>query len=231
MDDLDSGTLGVGRLFPFGGIQAFVRGDSDRNLSFGLTYNISFGKVPNNSRIFTNSETQMTNFGAVHIRAMDDAGMPVENARIFASGRQAVISTDDRGHAMIVNLQPYQKLILNIDEQDIDDLSLVPTVQQKRIVLRPGTVRPIDIPFQRIGGIEGQVRGMNPNEIYRIHIVNLHGEPVAIQSIDIDGSFIFDGIKFGYYRLKIINGNNDVLNTLDININQSFQSLRTELVI
>ena len=231
MDDLDSGTLGVGRLFPFGGIQAFVRGDSDRNLSFGLTYNISFGKVPNNSRMFANSETQMTNFGAVHIRAMDDAGMPVENARIFASGRQAVTTTDERGHAMIVNLQPYQKLILNIDEQDIDDLSLVPTVQQKRVVLRPGTVRPIDIPFQRTGGIEGQATGMNGAQIYRAHIVNMAGEPVAVQTIDFDGSFIFDGIKFGYYRLKIINGNNDVLNVMDINIDRNFQSLRTKLVL
>jgi hypothetical protein len=101
----------------------------------------------------------------------------------------------------------------------------------KRLVLRPGVLRPIDVPFARLGGIEGQLSGMKNGTVYRISIKDLHGNTVASRTADRDGSFIFDGIKYGDYRLEITNGGDNIVNKLDITINRNFQSITSPLAV
>ncbi|MCL2629368.1 MAG: hypothetical protein FWD33_01600 [Alphaproteobacteria bacterium] len=225
MRDLDSLSVGVGRLFRFGGIQISATGDTDKNISFGLLYNTSFGKIPDRYIPFMNSETQMANYGAIWAQALDENGDPVKNAKIIVSGRQEPSVTDENGSALIVNLESYQKTILTVDEQDVDEIALTPEFHQKKLVLRPGAVRQVDIPFYRLGGIEGQLGGIERGKRYKIYVIAAAGEIVAMKTADEDGAFLFDGIKYGDYRLEILNGDNNLLHVVNITIDRNFYSM------
>ncbi|MDR0449419.1 MAG: hypothetical protein LBG89_03095 [Rickettsiales bacterium] len=227
--DLDSGTIGIGRIFPFGGLQASATMDTDRNISFGLTYNASFGKVPDRYAPFMNSETQMANYGAIYARAVDESGAPVKNAKIIVGGVQQPASTDEDGGALIVNLEPYQKTIMTIDEQDVDDIALTPEWTQKKLVLRPGTARLVEIPFHRLGGIEGILTGTAPGVRYKIYVKDELGASAAVKIADEDGAFLFDGLKYGDYRLEIFVGQDRLVATQNIKIDRSFRSIETPI--
>lgn len=227
--DIDSGSVGMGRLFRFGGIQLSASIDTDRNVSFGLLYNTSFGKVPDRYAPFINSETQMANYGAIYARATDENGEPVKNAKIIVSGRQDPSYTDDNGGALIVNLESYQKTIMTIDEQDVEDIALTPEYGQKKLVLRRGAVRPVDIPFYRLGGIEGRLSGMAPGQRYRVYVKDRLDEVIAMKIADTDGAFLFDGIKYGDYRLEVFDGENRLLNIVNITIDKNFHVMKNVL--
>lgn len=229
--DMDSFGVGVGRLFKFGGITFNVSADTDRNLSLGLTYNISFGKLPDSGRFFANAENQMMNYGTIYARAVDDVGDPISNVGIIASGRESPTYTDDNGGALVTNLEAYQKVVVAIDDTDVDDISLVPEWSLKKLVLRPGVVRPVDVVFNRLGGVEGQLSGTKLGESYRVYVRRPDGETVAVKKADADGAFIFDGLKYGNYVIDVIDGRGNQVARREIAIDQSFLTLRTPIDI
>lgn len=229
--DLDSFSIGLGRLFPFGGINISAGFDTDKNLSFGLTYNISLGKIPYRPEPFINAETQMSNYGSIYARAVDNYGAPVSDVKLIVGGRENPSVTDDKGEVLITNLEPYQKTLIIVDETDVDDLALVPEFTSKKLVLRPGVLRPVDIPFNKRGGFDGQLTDMNTGEGYNVYIKNQSDETIAVKSVDSDGSFIFDGIKFGRYNLEVRNNKDQLLNKMDIVIGTSFYSITTPISV
>lgn len=225
--DLDAIGVGVGRLFRFGGITFNVSADTDRNLSLGITYNISVGKIPGSNQFFANAENQMMNYGTIYARALDDRGRPIPDVDLIVSGREAASVTDNNGGALITNIEPYQKTTIAVDETNIADISLTPEWSMKKLVLRPGVVRPIDIVFNRRGGIEGQLINMAPGQRYRVYIHDINGNTVAVKSADSDGAFIFDGLRYGEYIIEIKNTDGTVVYSGTINIDQSFRTIHT----
>jgi len=228
--DLDTASFSVGRLFDFGGITFAASGDTDRNVSLGIVYNASFGRTQDGDA-FINSETQMTNYGAINVHAADENGQPLEGVKLIVSGREAPAITDKSGNALIVNLESYQKISAAVDEADVGDLSLVPEWTRKKLVLRPGAVREVDVRFDRLGGMEGQLAGMRDGETYRIKIMDGNGTIVAARTADADGAFIFDGIKYGEYALMVVNGAGNLHNVEHITIDRSFLSMKTPLMV
>lgn len=224
--DMDTFGIGIGRLFKFGGLTFNIASDTDRNLSLGLTYNISFGKRPDRYDFFANSENQMMNYGTIFAYAHDDEGNPVKNVNLIVNGRETASITDDQGRAVITNLEPYQKSKITVDGNNVEDLSLVPEWTEKKIVLRPGVTRPIDVVFNRLGGIEGQLENMKPEEKYLVYIKDTQGEIIAVKTADADGAFIFDGIKHGDYIIEVKDENDKVVGEMPITIEKSFHSIK-----
>lgn len=229
--DMDIFGVGIGRLFKFGGLTFNVSADTDKNLSLGLTYNISVGKIPGSTQFFTNSENQMMNYGTIYARARDGDGRPVANARLIAAGRESASFTDANGNALITNLEAYQKSMLVVDENDVDDISLVPEWNEKKLVLRPGVVRPIDIVFNRLGGIEGQLANMTAGHRYRARIIDSDGAPVRVKNVDADGAFIFDGLKYGDYIIEITDGDGRPVHSRYITIDRAFYTIDSPIDI
>jgi hypothetical protein len=194
-------------------------------MSVGLTYNTSIGKIPDATDAFMNSETQMANYSAVYARARDSANRPIPNAKIMVSGRDAAVATDQDGGALISNIQPYEKIILNVEPAD--DLSLVPDWTEKKLVLRPGTVRPVDIPFQRRGGIEGKITGLRRGGAYRAALLpsDNHDGAMPLQQLDSDGAFIFDDVPYGNYILMVKDQDGRTISRTGILINNRFKSM------
>ncbi len=224
--DLDTFGVGLGRLFKFGGINLSVGTDTDRNLSLGLTYNISFGRVPDTARLFSNSENQMIDYGTIYARVRDDRGAPVPDVALIVNGREAPSITDASGDLIITNLAPYQKASIIVDEQNVADLSLVPQWTQKKLVLRPGVVRPIDVVFNHLGAVEGQFADCAPGARYTVYMRDLNGDIVATRRPDASGGFIFDGIKYGVYRIEVADSFGRVVGSNEISVNRDFQRVR-----
>ena len=222
--DMDSFGMGIGRLFKFGGLTFNVVADTDRNVSLGLTYNVSIGKIPGSARFFANGENQMMNYGTIYARARDAAGNPVPDVRLVASGRETASYTDSRGDALITNMEPYQKVTLMVDETDVEDISLVPDWDLKKLVLRPGVIRPVDVVFHRLGGVEGQLVNMAPNQRYRVFVRRTDGGVARVKNVDADGAFIFDGLKYGDYVIEITDGAGRSVHRRGISVDQAFQT-------
>lgn len=223
--DVDAFTVGLGRLFKIGGITFTTTLDTDKNIAFGIAYNTSIGKLPDSYDLFMNSETQMTDYGAVFARVRDESGNPVSNIGLIVSGRETESVTDKNGNVLITDIEPYQKAILTVNEESIENLSLTPEFTTKKLVLRPAAVRTIDIPFNHLGGIEGQVSGMVADKIYMLSIINSDGNVVMTKTLDLDGSFIFDELPYGNYVLVISDSDDNIVRRTEIKIDKNFYSI------
>lgn len=230
--DIDTLGLGIGRLFRFGGITISATGDTDKNVSVALTYNISFGARPDRIGIFTNAENQMKNYGTIYAMAHDENGAPVPDVKLIVNGRESPSITDENGVAIITNLEPYQKSTITVDESDVTDLSLTPKWSDKKLVLRPGTVRPIKIPFARHGGIEGQVALPGGGAArHTVRIVNSDGAVIASARTDSTGGFIIDGVPYGDYTLEISDANGGIVGRVPTQIKTEFLRITTPIDI
>lgn len=230
-NDTDRLDLGIGRLFKFGGITFTIAGDTDKNLSFGLTYNISFGPRSDRTSVFFNAENQMANYGTVYAMARDERDNPVPNVGLIVNGREKPSVTDANGVAVITNLEPYQKSSITVDNTNVSDLALVPAWTEKKIVLRPGVVRPIIVPFARMGGIEGQVPPNRRGAPYTVQLIAADGRVVAHARTDATGGFIIDGVKYGEYILQVIDADNKIVGQMDMLINSNFYQIKTPIPI
>lgn len=225
MADVDGFSVGVGRLFKIGGITLTATVDTDKNLAFGIAYNTSIGKLPDSHEMFMNAETQMTENGALFARARDERGTPIPNVKLIVSGLEKEVVTDQDGNVLITDLQPYEKALLTVDEDSIDDLSLVPETITKKLVLRPGAVRTVDIAFNHLGGFEGQAVGMVSGQTYYLSLVNSAGRSVASKVLDADGAFIFDGLAYGDYVLTVSDADGVSVQTINVVIDENFRSM------
>lgn len=229
--DVDSVGVGVGRLFKFGGLTFNVSSDTERNLALSLTYNISVGKIPDATQIFANAENQMMDYGTIYARATDNSGNPVPGVKLFVSGRESPSVTDASGGALITNLETYQKVSVAVDETDIDDISLTPAWNSKKLVLRPGVVRPVDIAMERLGGFEGRLATTDRDSRHIVRMRRPDGTVLSAKTADADGAFIFDAVPYGEYRLEILDATGRVLCAAPVSINHPFHTMDTPINI
>lgn len=229
--DLDTLSVSVGRLFPFGGITLSVSADTDKDAYVSLTYNMSFGKVPGSPRVFTNAQTQMSERSAIYAKAVDENNNPIKGTRLQVSGLQDPVETDENGEVLIADIEPYQKTVLSVDATSLDDLALTPEFDSKKLVLRPGTVLPLTVPFAHKGALEGAIAGKEDLFKYKIVLRDSKGQTVATKTPEPDGSFIFDDVSYGDYHLLVIDETQKELKDQSIQINKEFYVLPLSIAI
>lgn len=225
LPDIDTFSVSAGRIFDFGGLNLGLSYDTDKNASVMLTYNLSFGKVPDEKRVFIDAETKMSKQAAVYAKVVDENGQPVEDAAIQISGLQNPVRTDKNGGALISDVEPYQKTVLSLDVESIEDVALVPEFEEKKLVLRPGTVYPLTIKCTHRGGVEGYLSGRPDLSAYKVVLIGKNGKSTT-KIPEKDGSFIFDNIAFGKYDLQVVDENGTAVYTRDLNLQDSFYTLK-----
>lgn len=225
LSDLDTLSLSAGHLFPIGGFTLALSADTDKNAAISLTYNMSFGKIPDENRLFTNAQNKMSERSAIYAKVVDEEDKPVVGTKIQVSGLQNPVITDENGEALIADIEPYQKTILTVDTGSVEDVALIPEFENKKLVLRPGTVLPLKIPFAHKGGIEGYIESNEPAYSYKVALLNAKGDAVATKTPEEDGSFIFDEVNYGKYKLVISNAENKMLKEENIDLHEAFYSM------
>lgn len=228
--DVDTFSISAGRIFDFGGLNLGVSYDTENNASVMLTYNLSFGKVPGENRIFTDAEAKMSKQAAIYAKVVDENNLPIENTKIQISGLQEPRTTDKNGGVLISDVEPYQKTVLSLDTESIEDIALVPEFEEKKMVLRPGTVYPLTIKCNHRGGLEGYLSGRPNLSSYKVVLTDKNGNSVT-KVPEEDGSFIFEDMVFGKYILKVINQENVSLYHQEINLQEAFYILEKAIVL
>lgn len=224
LPDIDTFSVSAGKIFDFGGLNLGFSYDTDDNAAVMLTYNLSFGKVPGEKRLFTDAETKMSKRAAIYAKVTDEAGKPVANTEINVSGRQNPVRTDENGGALISDIEPYQKTVLSINTESIEDIALVPEFEEKKLVLRPGTIYPLNINCSRRGGVEGYIGGKPELYAYKITLTDQKGK-ITEKIPEEDGSFIFDDMVFGDYILEVSDKNGIKVYRTNIKLNEAFYTL------
>lgn len=208
------------RVFPFGGLSLNTSIDRNKNFSISLNYNISFAKEPDQIGILTSANSKLSHSGSVYVRATDETGAPVEGIGLSANSTSSQDKTNENGNAFLTDLSTYEKTIISVDLESIDDLSLKPVFDHKKMVLRPGTIKIVDIPFTHVGMIEGQIANPTGKRLYgyKVAVINEQGEEKSYTFADLDGYFLMEDVPYGTYKLVISKDNIELTVLPDIKV-------------
>ena len=209
-----------GQIFPFGGLTATLEFDRDFNISSYLTYNISFAKAPNSMDVITSANSKLSNTGTMYVQATDESGQPLEGIGLNANGLEKEIYTDENGVAVLTDLQTYEKTVLNVDTETLLDIALQPVYDEKKLVLRPGTIRTVSIPFTHRGAVEGKIENIDDTRMFGYQIIALDADNKEIASTfaDIEGFFILDAVPYGTYKIVISKDGNQLAELQDVKV-------------
>ena len=203
--NMDYLSFSGGQVFSFGGLTATIETDRDLNVSAYLTYNISFAKEPSRNQFIKTGATKLSRRGTIYAKVFDENNEPVVGIGLNANGLEKQVHTDEDGIAVLTDLQTYEKTIVSIDSETLPDVSLQPKQDYRKLVLHPGTIRTIELPFVHRGAVEGKLANQYNRHMfgYQIKVLDKEGKEQGSTFADIEGYFILDGVPYGSYMLVI----------------------------
>lgn len=231
IEDMDYLSFSGGQIFPFGGLTATLEFDRDFNISSYLTYNISLAKAPDAMDVITSANSKLSNTGTMYVKLTDEEGEPLEGIGLNANGLEKEIYTDENGVAVLTDLQTYEKTVLNVDTETLLDIALQPLYDEKKLVLRPGTIRTVSIPFVHRGAIEGKIANADDTRMfgYQISALDKDNKEIVSTFADIDGFFILDGIPYGTYKVIVSKDGNQLAELQDIKVDDISVYIKDEI--
>ena len=113
--------------------------------------------------------------------------------------------TDARGNAVVEGLNPYEPVLISVDESTLPDPFLVPVGKGVVMTPRPGIAAKLEIAVSPTGEIEGVLHGLEdtPRSGVELELVDPRGRVVAATLTEYDGFFLFDRVAYGNYRLRL----------------------------
>ena len=233
INDMDYFSVSGGHVFGFGGLTATLETDRDFNLSTYLNYNISFAREPGSLGIITNANSKLSSSGTMFVKVTDEEGKPVPEVGLNANGLDKQVYTNEKGTAILADLQTYERTILRVDMESLIDISLQPEEEIKKVVLRPGTIRTVDLKFIHKGAVEGKIANPEGKRLfgYQITAVDAEKKEIAQTFADLDGYFILDGIPYGTYNIIISKEGNVLTELVDVKVDDVAVYLEEDIVV
>lgn len=104
--------------------------------------------------------------------------------------------------------------------ESLIDIALQPEYPEKKLVLHPGTIRTVEIPFIHRGAIEGTLNNEKGIRMfgYKIAALDKEGKEQVFTYADIEGFFILDNIPYGSYTLIVSKDDNILAELQDITV-------------
>ena len=227
-DETDNFEFSAGRNFNWGGLTVGFNTDEKlKNYGVNLTYTISFGPTINNS-VFHSGTSKLSETGTIYTELYDsENNQPIEGVGVNANGASNTVYTDSDGHAVLTDLSTYEKTIFSVDMETLDDLSLQPQLNDIKLVLRPGAVNYLKIPFSHYGSLEGQIPNPTNKMMmgYKVSLLNDSNEEVVSSYSDMSGYFIVDNIPYGNYTCVIEKNGKEIKKVKNLKINDSIKYL------
>jgi hypothetical protein len=129
----------------------------------------------------------------------------IEGVGINAGQRGSADPTDTRGHAFVHGLQPYERILLSIDESTLSDPFLVARTKGVVVTPRPGVAAVIELPVSPTGEIEGVLASPEGTPLagVELELVGERGEVAAGTLSEFDGFFLFQRVVYGRYHLRL----------------------------
>ncbi|HYC82630.1 MAG TPA: carboxypeptidase-like regulatory domain-containing protein [Solirubrobacterales bacterium] len=113
--------------------------------------------------------------------------------------------TDADGHAFVEGLQPYDKVLVSLDESTLPDPFLVLRGKGFVVTPRPGVPAVIELAVSPTGEVEGVLNSPEgtPLSGAELELLGENGEVVANTLSEYDGFFLFERVAYGRYRLRL----------------------------
>lgn len=213
---LGRGRAGLGYVRRFDRLALTATGEAatDGSVAAGLNLAFSIGPDPRQGRGIRVSADKLAAQGSVLARVyrdtngnrLRDAGEALEKEVQIAAGRVPVDRlTDARGEVVIDGLEPFQPVLIGIDASSLPDPFVQPSTPGVVVTPRPGVAVPIDLPLASAGDVDGTLVRAGGGRLEGVDLELVDGEGVAIARTrsDFDGFFLFEGVPYGRYALRI----------------------------
>ncbi len=213
--ELDRGRMGVGiiRRFDKFSLTATAEGATDGSVAAGLNLSFSLGPDPRNGK-FRFSSNKLASSGqamAIVYRDQNRDGIrqpnePLEeNVELTAGQSTALTPTDVRGRSIIDNLQPFRPVLIGVDASSLADPYVQPSLSGVVITPRPGIATTVELPLVSAGEVEGTLVKPGGGSLpgVGLELLDEEGRVIRETRTEFDGFFLFDGVPYGNYRLRI----------------------------
>jgi hypothetical protein len=205
--------IGYVRRFEKVALTASVEGATDGAVAAGLDLAFSLGRNPRGGGLRVTSDRLATQGQAV-ARVFRDlngdgrwqSGEPQEKDVQLSAGRVPVARlTGADGVVLIDALEPFQPVLIGIDSSSLPDPYVQPANSGIVVTPRPGVATVIDLPLMSAGEVDGTLLrdGGIPFEGVDLELVDIEGRVTRKTRSDFDGFFLFEGVPYGRYSLRI----------------------------
>lgn len=212
---LDRGRAGIGiiRRFDKFSLTASAEAATDGSVAAGLNLAFSLGPDPRNGKLrFSNNK--LANSGqalAIVYRDKNRDGKRqsdeelVENVELTAGQSTALTPTDAQGQSIIDNLQPFRPVLIGIDASSLPDPYVQPALPGIVVTPRPGIAAMVELPLVSAGEVEGTLvrKGGGALAGVGLELLDVEGRVTHETQSEFDGFFLFEGVPYGSYQLRI----------------------------
>jgi hypothetical protein len=197
-----------------------VTGEAATDGSVAIGFNLNFSLDPADG--FALSRQPIASAGSVRARVyrdlndngVADPGEPVQKGAIIIAGHSvAKQPTDAKGMVMVAGLATFTPITVGIDRSSLGDPMLAPKKALQVVVPRPGVTALVDIGLVSSGDIEGALikNGGLGFEGVDLELLDSSDGVVATARTDYDGYFLFEGVPYGSYRVRIAKTSADAI--------------------
>jgi hypothetical protein len=211
-------TFEAGYVRQFRQLALRVSGTANSRGGIGANLGVSFSFGPNpfgRGVRFSNAKLAQHGEAAVSV-FLDENGdgirspneKPLAGVGLTAGQFGSSELTDKQGHAVIEDLNPYQKVLIGVDESSLPDPFLVPVKKGIVITPRAGVAAKLEIPIAPTGDVEGEIHGFEdtPRSGVEIQLLDSDGKVAASALSEYDGYFLIERVPYGTYRMQISDG-------------------------
>lgn len=206
--------IGYIRRFEKLSLIASVEAASDGSFAGGLNLAFSLGPDPRTSGGVRMTSDRLATHGQAVARVFRDSngdgklqpGEPVEKDVQISAGRVPVERlTGKDGQVVIDSLEPWQPVLIGIDASSLPDPLVQPSTPGIVVTPRPGVAVSIDLPLVSAGEIDGTLvrAGGGSFEGVDLELIDVEGRVAARTRSDFDGFFLFEGVPYGRYTVRV----------------------------
>jgi hypothetical protein len=205
--------LGYVRQFRQLALRASGRVDSKGGLGASLGLAFSFARDPLAGGGRMSSQTPAQRGEAAVSVFLDENGdghrspgeKPLEGVDINAGSSGVAEPTDKDGHAFVQGLQPYERVLVSVDESSLPDPFLVTRGKGVVVMPRPGVATVIELAVAPTGEVEGTLLAPEGTAMggVELELVGADGTAMARTRSEYDGYFLFEKVIYGKYRLRV----------------------------
>ncbi|MDZ7588715.1 MAG: carboxypeptidase-like regulatory domain-containing protein [Parasphingorhabdus sp.] len=195
---------------------------SDGSVAGGLNLNFSFGPDPRGGGYRFSDNKLAANGQALALVFRDDNGDGIrqpnekveKNVELTAGQSIALTPTDDQGLAIIDNLEPFRPILIGIDASSLPDPYVQPALPGVVVTPRPGIAARVELPLVSAGEVEGTLlrQGGSPLAGVKLELLDAKGRIAKTTRTEFDGYFLFEGVPYGRYGIRIEKLSADAVN-------------------
>jgi hypothetical protein len=206
-------SIGYVRRFKKFSLTGSVEAASDGSVAAGLSLAFSLGPKPGGHGIRVTSRRLATSGQAI-VRVFRDLngdgryqpGEPLEKDVQLAAGRNPVEDlTGKDGTVMLDSLEPYIPVLIGVDASSLPDPLVQPATTGLVVTPRPGVAAIIDLALVSAGEVDGTLirEGGGTIEGVDLELVDVEGQVRGKTRSEYDGFFLFEGVPYGRYSVRI----------------------------